>query len=286
MSPRKIITLLFTGICLTVHAQDSDTIVAEEAEEAVAQEEDFPDDATGNNAEEDTTTVEIRDFNGQTRQERWLNAMWDKQKLGEWDEMANTRLSIRRVPAAAMDELHKMKALQYDQEEKEKNRSALLQRIGLWVLEHIALIRNTFYILLGALLLLTVVLFIRKSDISLWPRARRSTGEESEEAAATGPQNYDTLAQAAIAAEDYRSAVRMRYLQALHILQVKELIVPGKDKTNMDFLRELSATAFHKPFANLTRHYEYIWYGKVPLNNGQFMQLDEQFAEFKKSLRS
>lgn len=270
MSFRKIIISLVTGMCFaaSAHAQDEEDL--------------FTDTASTEEAAD--TMVEVRDFNGQTRQYRWQTAMWDKQKLGEWDEMANTRLSLRRVPAEAMDELHKMKALQYE-EEKDDNRSAFMQRLGLWVVANIRIIRNAFYILLGALFLLTIILFIRKSDLSFFSRSSRGSQEEVGATEETGPLNYDALAQSAIAAGDYRSAVRMRYLQALHILEIKELIAPGKDKTNMDFLRELSATAFHQPFAALTRHYEYIWYGKVPLNNGQFVQLDEQFAEFKKSLR-
>ena len=72
---------------------------------------------------------------------------------------------------------------------------------------------------------------------------------------------------------------------ALQLLEARELIAPGKDKTNMDFLRELSRTAFHKPFAALTLHYEYVWYGKAPLSSGQFSQLDDQFAAFTQSIK-
>ncbi len=65
----------------------------------------------------------------------------------------------------------------------------------------------------------------------------------------------------AIAEGRLRDAVRFRYLHTLQLLEARQLISPGKDKTNMDFLRELSRTAFHKPFAALiTLHYEYVWY--------------------------
>lgn len=275
MSTAKIITSLMVGVLCTVQtqAQEADTAIAE-----VISMEDITAEET------DTTTVEVRDFNGQSRQYRWQTAMWDKQKLGEWDEAANNRLTLRHVPDATMNELRAIKALQYDREEKPDPDSKWV-KLAMWVLEHMDIIYYTFYGLLGALLLLAIVLFIRKSNITLFSRSRRRFSEEEAVEAAAGPQDYDALAQAAVTGGDYRGAVRMRYLQTLHILQVKELIEPGKDKTNMDYLRELSATAFHQPFAALTRHYEYIWYGKVPLSNGQFAQLDEQFAEFKKSLR-
>lgn len=269
MTSIRAILILVTGMYFTI------PVFAQEAE-----------DSLSIDMAEDTTTVEIRDFDGKTRQYRWQVAMWDQQKIGEWDEMAGNRLTLRRIPDATMEDLRKMKALQYEQKTSKPRRPEMITKLGLWALANFGVIRNIFYIVLGIILLLTVLLFIRKSSLDIFSRSRRMEETAAETATDAGPQHYDALAQAAAEAGDYRGAVRIRYLQALYILQEKELILPGKDKTNLDFLRELSATAFHRPFAALTRHYEYIWYGKVPVNGIQFTQLDEQFAEFKKSLRN
>lgn len=231
-----------------------------------------------------TTTTESAEstMEEQMRQQKLPHSLWDDQVPGEWNDVAQGRLSRQKVPADKMEELRNMKALQYTEQPREEN--MWMQSIGAWVLENIRFFRNLFYLLLGALLLAVIVLFIRKNDISLFRRSHQQQ-EAAEIFAEQGRQNYDALAKAAIAAGNWREAVRMRYLHSLQLLEAKQLIAPGKDKTNMDYLRELASTAWHKPFARLTLHYEYVWYGQQPLNNGQFSQLDEQFSAFKKSLR-
>lgn len=277
MSGGKIIAALLIGLCIgrTVHAQDT-------VKKPVIEDIEFEDEEEVEEVED--TTVKVMDFMGKTRQDRWQESIRDSQPLGEWSEKANSRLVLRHVPKETIDELRNMKALQYDKT-SEKKTAPWVKDLGMWVIQHAYLIRYFYYIILGAIFVLVVLMFLQKSDLQLFRRRSKSIQEEEAETVAEGPQNYEALAQAAIANGDYREAIRARYLQALHILTVKELVAPGKDKTNMDYLRELSTTAFHKPFSALTRHYEYIWYGKVPVSNGQFTQLDEQFAEFKKSLR-
>lgn len=278
MSGGKIIGALLIGLCIgrTVYAQDTAT-------KPVIEDIEFEDEEEVEEVE-DTSTVKVIDFMGKTRQDRWQESIRDSQPLGEWSERANSRLVLRHVPQETINELHDMKALQYDKKSETKT-APWVKDLGMWVIRHAYLIRYFYYIILGAIFILVVLMFLQKSDLQLFRRRSKSIQEEEAETVAEGPQNYDAMAQAAIANGDYREAIRARYLQALHILTVKELVAPGKDKTNMDYLRELSTTAFHKPFSALTRHYEYIWYGKVPVSNGQFAQLDEQFAEFKKSLR-
>jgi hypothetical protein len=242
-------------------AQEVDTTYAEEAEE------------------ESTTSSNIEQ---QLRNKELPHSLWDDQTPGEWNDAAQGRFYRQAVPADKMKELRDMKALQYY--EKARTGKTWWITLGAWVAQRFVFFRNLFYILLGALLLAGIILFIRKNDILLFRRSHQQTAT-AEALTEQGPQNYDALARAAIAAGNWREAVRMRYLHTLQLLEAKQLIAPGKDKTNMDYLRELSSTTWHKPFAKLTLHYEYIWYGQQPLNDGQFSQLEDQFSAFKKSLR-
>lgn len=216
------------------------------------------------------------------REKKLPHSLWDDQKPGEWNDAAEGRLSRQELSQDKIEELRKMKALQYEQEPINEN--SWWRKMGARVREHREFFRTLLYVLLGLLLLACIFLFIRKNDIRFF-RYSREEKEEGGTLTTEGPQNYDALARAAIAAGDWREAVRMRYLHSLQLLEAKQLIAPGKDKTNMDYLRELASTAWHKPFAKLTLHYEYVWYGQQPLNNGQFAQLEEQFSAFKTSLR-
>lgn len=234
--------------------------------------------AAAEEEEDDDLPLEDRVRKGSVK-----HATWDNQVPGEWSDGAQARLSIRKVPDETMRGLRDMKALQYHQAEKPPKPNWATRTLG-WIVEHIRLFQTILLWLLGILLVAIIVLFIRKNDIPLFRWGRRAAANEPSPEAETGPLNYEALARAAIAAGNFREAVRMRYLQTLQALENRQLIAPGKDKTNMDYLHELAATGWHKPFATLTFHYEYVWYGKLPISNGQFSQLDEQFAAFKKSL--
>ncbi|WP_158618052.1 DUF4129 domain-containing protein [Chitinophaga lutea] len=227
---------------------------------------------------EDEADLETRIRNGKV-----LHTEWDNQVPGEWNDGAQTRLGIRQASPETVAALRKMKALQYRKSSTPPTDNWATRTMA-WMLAHTKLLQTILLWLLGILLLAIIILFIRKNDIPVfrWGRQKDAEGETPD--VFTGPQNYDALAQAAIAAGNLREAVRMRYLQSLELLLRRELIAPGKDKTNMDYLRELATTSWHKPFAALTLHYEYVWYGKLPLSAPQFAQLDEQFAAFKNSL--
>lgn len=257
---RLLYIWLLLACCTGVKAQEADTTVITTIDTASAE-----------------ATLEDK-----LREKKLPHSLWDDQKPGEWNDAAEGRLSRQELSKEKIEELRNMKALQYQQASTKQN--SWWQHTGAWVREHRDFFRPLLYILLGILLLACILLFIRKNDIRFF---RRSHEEKEEEGtlATEGPQNYDALARAAIAAGDWREAIRMRYLHSLQLLEAKQLIAPGKDKTNMDYLRELASTAWHKPFAKLTLHYEYVWYGQQPLNNGQFAQLEEQFSAFKTSLR-
>lgn len=291
---RVVYILMLLVLCTGVKAQDDeakrkkDSIALHNFETIELETDDVDttevEDAIENTTDTTITTVENSEatMEDQMRQQKVQHSLWDDQVPGEWNDVAQGRLSRQKVPADKMEELRKMKALQYTDQPREENK--WVQKIGAWVLEHIIFFRNLFYLLLAALLIAVIVLFIRKNDIFIFRRSHQQQ-EAAEILTEQGPQNYDALAKAAIAAGNWREAVRMRYLHSLQLLEAKQLIAPGKDKTNMDYLRELASTAWHKPFAKLTLHYEYVWYGQQSLNNGQFSQLDEQFSAFKKSLR-
>ena len=68
-------------------------------------------------------------------------------------------------------------------------------------------------------------------------------------------------------AEDYRNAIRVLYLRALKGLHERGALIWQKDKTNSDYLRELSHNKNYSNFRNLSRIYEQAWFGEEAINN-------------------
>ena len=85
---------------------------------------------------------------------------------------------------------------------------------------------------------------------------------------------------------EYALAVRLIYLQALQLLVQKKLVIWSKDKTNGEFLRELSGTDLFALFSDLTRIFDYTGYGEYSVDAEAYALIKEKFEHFFTELRS
>jgi hypothetical protein len=104
---------------------------------------------------------------------------------------------------------------------------------------------------------------------------------EEEDIAST---NWEALLQQAVANGDLRLAVRYRYMWLLQLLQKRELIQYRSDKTNYEYYSELSDTSYKQPFKQLSRQYEYVWYGNFALPTTTYSEYSDLFNNLKKQL--
>jgi hypothetical protein len=79
---------------------------------------------------------------------------------------------------------------------------------------------------------------------------------------------------------DYRRAIRLYYLSILKGLTDKDLIEWKPGKTNRSYVLEIKNGTLRPPFENLTRQFEYIWYGASALNEPLFRQMRLSFEDF------
>ena len=140
-------------------------------------------------------------------------------------------------------------------------------------------------VVIGVGLYVAYVLFLKKDSVLFARRARRMKeepeDENTEDIAAT---NWNLLLQNAAAAGDARLAVRYSYMWLLQLMQQRNLIQYRNDKTNHEYYHELKDSNYKQPFRQLSRQYEYSWYGGYQLPDtdyGAYMQL---FNDVKKQL--
>lgn len=93
--------------------------------------------------------------------------------------------------------------------------------------------------------------------------------------------NFDQMIAEAMSRNDYRKAVRLHFLKLLKELTDNNLITWQIDKTNNDYLMELSNSKFSKQFQELALMYEYIWYGDFQLDETNFKNTISKFKDFK-----
>ncbi|WP_223651520.1 DUF4129 domain-containing protein [Hymenobacter psoromatis] len=189
-----------------------------------------------------------------------------------------TPVAVRR-PDARLRALRGQRELRYVEGREEPTSASLWQRLLAWLWRQLASTGETkggrtawdvvFYGLMTAALVYGVLKFLQVDLTRMFGRAPRRLPLTYE----VGQENIheldfnQTIAQAE-AAGNRRLALRLGYLQLLKQLTDRDFIAWQPDKTNHDYLHELAAhyPAAHPAFAELTRQFEYVWYGELPLN--------------------
>ncbi|MCW3091309.1 MAG: hypothetical protein JWP81_2378 [Ferruginibacter sp.] len=97
--------------------------------------------------------------------------------------------------------------------------------------------------------------------------------------------DYAQLIAQAVSAKNYRIAVRYHYLQSLQKLASKGAIQYAADKTNYEYVSELSGKPYKKAFTSLTLHYEYVWYGGFDVNESVFSVIQNKFIQFNSEVK-
>jgi hypothetical protein len=149
-------------------------------------------------------------------------------------------------------------------------------------------VRYGIWIFLALLFLGAVILYLKENQIGLFTERTRNISKNSEDVEAM-PENifetdFDQAIQKAIAQQNYRLSIRLLFLKTLRALAEKNLIDYGVDKTNFDYVFQLSGSSFRKEFITVTKHYEYVWYGKFEVNKEQFAIIHKGFDDLLKQL--
>ncbi len=82
----------------------------------------------------------------------------------------------------------------------------------------------------------------------------------------------------------FRFAIRLHFLECLKLLDTNELLVWELQKTNRDYLQELSKHSLYLKFDELVTIFDYVWYGEFIPTEEQYKKISQQFLLVKKSL--
>lgn len=201
--------------------------------------------------------------------------------------------SQRNVPAQAWQELTNGKSFDY-KDKKELLYQPPKQNTGwqkFWqnVFEFFSgpagkiILWGVFFVILGLVLYQLI-----GGKLSLFAKQAKV---QDDNAATDTPEdlletNWELMLQKAVKSNDLRLAVRYSYMWLLQLLQQKELIQYRGDKTNYEYLGELTDTPYKQSFRSMTRQYEYAWYGQYPLTDAGYDSYMQTFATLKQDLRA
>ncbi len=136
-----------------------------------------------------------------------------------------------------------------------------------------------WFIVIAAVVFLIYRLFL--SEKGMFAASVRNKHRSTKEEELVDENSLGRKAREAEHAGNYRLAIRYHYLHALTSIAEKGWLLLSPDKTNYQYVRELSNKAIRNDFARITLHYEYAWYGNFQIDAAIFQTIKKEFANFQ-----
>jgi hypothetical protein len=136
--------------------------------------------------------------------------------------------------------------------------------------------------LLIGVLLFAIIRIAISNRMFMFTAGRKSADREEDEL--LQQENLASLVQEAEAQNNFRLAVRYRYMKVLQEMDERKIIALDARSTNWDYVSRMGSHPLKNQFLLLTRAYEYVWYGEFEINNDQYGYLRTEFQQFENSL--
>jgi hypothetical protein len=204
------------------------------------------------------------------------------------------QVDVRYVPAGKLDELKKDEAFWYVDEEKKKESTPDPVKTGekgnaeneerstpIW---QEGWFKTLMWIIIIATFIAIIIMFLSASNVFLFrKKSKKIAATEEEELLHEDifSINYEKEINKAIAAENYRLAIRYMYLRTLKELSESGIIQYSQEKTDQEYVMQLFGTEYYKDFFRITRDFEYAWYGQFPISAQAFQIVQSHFNNFK-----
>ena len=146
-----------------------------------------------------------------------------------------------------------------------------------------AAVRALMYIILGVVLIFVIYKIIVNNSL-FYTASKKSLNKTDTDIDEIEDENLDEKTQAAIAAKDYRKAVRYLYFKSLRLLDQKGWIRYHAQATNYDYINQVSRYPVAQDFNFLTQVYDYVWYGGFDLTEEQFGIVNANFQKMNKAI--
>ncbi|NNC46463.1 MAG: hypothetical protein HKN99_11320 [Winogradskyella sp.] len=142
------------------------------------------------------------------------------------------------------------------------------------------------YIIYGILSLIVIYVIVRYLKDTSVNKMLRSEVTDIENFSFTETTidtvNFNALVSQALKEDNYRLATRYLYLKTLKELSNQDIIDWHFDKTNSDYVKEISDDTIKQLFKRISYIYDYIWYGEFPIDKQSF---DKNMLNFNNILK-
>ena len=136
-----------------------------------------------------------------------------------------------------------------------------------------------FYLAIALAVIYLVYLLLNEGGSGLFSSRKHKALTNYDEITAENIEHADihALIKHAEDENNFRLAIRYYYLLVLKTLSLKKHIKFEDDKTNSEYLNEISEKPFSKTFEYTSYLYNYIWYGKFTVDLKQYNKAKSNF---------
>jgi hypothetical protein len=199
----------------------------------------------------------------------------------EFAQRVADSIALRQLPDSLKQRLRQDDAFWYANESFQKKKRE--KESSGWFAS--SAFQTLMWILIVAGFATFLIVYLYNSNAGIFRSSETIGGQESDvEPADIFSINFQKEIDRAMAAGDYRLAVRMMFLRVLKTLSDRQIIQYSQDNTNLDYLLQLRSTAYYPEFFRITRNYEYSWYGQFDLSREKFDFIKKEFDQFDRRL--
>jgi hypothetical protein len=127
-------------------------------------------------------------------------------------------------------------------------------------------------------------LFLAEGVFKRKAKSAKRNEAEVEEEVITNESDFDALIRQSLQNGNYRQAVRYQYLRTLHLLAGRGMVSLAPDKTNFNYVSEITNSEYRNAFAALTLNYEYAWYGEFDVDKHIYEKIEHNFSSLNKKI--
>jgi hypothetical protein len=191
-------------------------------------------------------------------------------------------LSLRKIPDSIVQSLKSDADFWYADHVFKKNEPRKRSGAGKKILEVVL-----WMIIIGGFAAF-IMWYLANSNTGLFQKKSRAIAFEDEDTITEDifAINYQKEIDKALSNGNYRLAIRLMYLRLLRDLSQKNIIRYKQERTNFDYLLQLSSTSYYHDFFRVTRNYEYSWYGQFDVDKDKFDIIRTDFLHFERKVNS
>ena len=204
------------------------------------------------------------------------------------DKISSYKINeVRTVPDSVVEKMKKDKDFAYANDMSYWVRQAPRDRNWLdrmmSALSRSVALKFMLYALLTAAIIFGLYQVMVVNNFFILSRTKKTRNAKGETVEVSVNENLDQKINEAINSKSYRLAIRYMYLKTLKVLSDNNLITLHAKSTNQDYVRQLYNYDNLGQFRQLTRIYEYVWYGEFDPTEIQFDIVKTNFNRFNQN---